>query len=67
VKEGKPMNARISITSADEKLANKQLKNQWSHINWKTVEKHVNRLQVRITCDKKLYPKLPKCYPFHLG
>jgi len=43
------MNARDSITSKDEKLANKQLKNQWNNINWKKVEKHVNRLQVRIT------------------
>jgi len=49
VNEGKPMNARNSITSEDEKLANKQLKNQWNDIDWKKVEKHVNRLQVRIT------------------
>ncbi len=47
--EGKPMNARNSITSKDEKLANKQLRNQWNDINWKKVEEHVNRLQVRIT------------------
>ncbi len=47
--EGKPMNARNSITSEDEKLANKQLRNQWSDIDWKKVEKQVNRLQVRIT------------------
>jgi len=43
------MKARISITSEDEKLANKQLKNQWNNIDWKTAEKYVNRLQVRIT------------------
>ncbi len=43
------MNARNSITSKDEKLANKQLKNQWNNIDWKKVEKLVNRLQVRIT------------------
>src|SRR5665811_1137445 len=49
VNEGKPMKARISITSEDEKLANKQLKNQWNNTDWKTAEKHVNRLQVRIT------------------
>ena len=42
------MNAGISITSKDEKLANKQLKNQWNNIDWKKVEKLVNRLQVRI-------------------
>jgi len=34
VNEGKPMKARISITSEDEKLANKQLKNQWNNIDW---------------------------------
>ncbi|SNQ61007.1 group II intron reverse transcriptase/maturase [Candidatus Methanoperedens nitratireducens] len=43
------MNARNSITSKDEKLANRQLKDQWNNINWKKVEKLVNRLQVRIT------------------
>jgi RNA-directed DNA polymerase len=43
------MNAGNSITSEDEKLANKQLKNQWNNIDWKKVEKLVNRLQVRIT------------------
>ena len=47
--EGKPMNARNSITSEDEKLANKQLKNQWDNTDWKEVEKLVNRLQIRIT------------------
>ncbi len=49
VNEGKPMNARNSITSEDEKLANKQQRNQWNNIDWKKVEKRVNRLQVRIT------------------
>lgn len=43
------MEARNSITSKDEKLANKQLRDQWNNINWKKVEKLVNRLQVRIT------------------
>lgn len=47
--EGKPMNARNSITSEDEKLANKQLKNQWDNTDWNEVEKLVNRLQIRIT------------------
>ncbi len=47
--EGKPMNVRNSITSEDEKLANKQLKDQWDNIDWKEVEKLVNRLQIRIT------------------
>jgi RNA-directed DNA polymerase len=49
VNEGKPMNVRNSITSEDEKLANKQLKDQWDNIDWKEVEKLVNRLQIRIT------------------
>jgi RNA-directed DNA polymerase len=48
MKGGKPVNTRISITSQDEKLVNKQLKDQWNNINWKEVEKHVNRLQARI-------------------
>jgi RNA-directed DNA polymerase len=43
------MKVRNSITSQDEKLTNVQLRNQWNNICWKKVEKHVNRLQVRIT------------------
>jgi Retron-type reverse transcriptase len=43
------MNARISITPQGEKLANMQLGNHWKNIDWKKAEKHVNRLQVRIT------------------
>ncbi len=38
-----------SITLKGEKLTNVQLRNQWNNIDWKKVEKHVNRLQVRIT------------------
>jgi len=38
-----------SITPQGEKLTNLQLRDQWNNINWKKVEKHVNRLQVRIT------------------
>lgn len=49
VNEGKSMNVRISITPKGEKLTNMQLRNQWNNIDWKKVEKHVNRLQVRIT------------------
>ncbi len=49
VNEGKPMNAGDSITSKDEKPANMFLKNQWNNIDWKQAQKHVNRLQVRIT------------------
>jgi RNA-directed DNA polymerase len=33
----------------NENLANKQLKSHWINIDWKAVETHVNRLQVRIT------------------
>jgi len=49
VNEGKFMKVRNSITSKDEKLTNVQLRDQWNNIDWKKVEKHVNRLQVRIT------------------
>ncbi|MDP2845199.1 MAG: reverse transcriptase N-terminal domain-containing protein, partial [Candidatus Methanoperedens sp.] len=49
VNEGKSMQVRNSITSKDEKLTNVQLRDQWNNIDWKKVEKHVNRLQVRIT------------------
>jgi RNA-directed DNA polymerase len=52
------MKVRDSITSKDEKLANKQLRIQWDNIDWKKVERHVNRLQVRITkavIEKKWY------------
>jgi RNA-directed DNA polymerase len=48
MKGGKPVNTRNSITSQDEKLVNKQLKDQWDNIDWKEVEVHVNRLQARI-------------------
>jgi len=43
------MNVRISNIPQGEKLTNVQLRNQWNIIDWKKVEKHVNRLQVRIT------------------
>ncbi len=49
VNEGKPMRAGDSITSKDEKPANMLLKFQWNKIDWNKVQKHVNRLQVRIT------------------
>jgi len=38
-----------SITPKGEKLTNVQLQDQWDNIGWNKVEKHVNRLQVRIT------------------
>ena len=49
VNEGKSMDVRNSITPQGEKLTNMQLRNQWNNIDWIKVEKHVNRLQVRIT------------------
>jgi RNA-directed DNA polymerase len=42
------MNVSHSTTPKCEKLTNTQLKNQWNNIDWKTVEKFVNRLQSRI-------------------
>ena len=42
------MNVSHSTTPICEKLTNTQLKNQWNNIDWKTVEKFVNRLQSRI-------------------
>ena len=33
----------------NENFSNMQLKSRWNNIDWKTVETHVNRLQVRIT------------------
>ncbi len=46
--EALPVNSRISITPQGEKLENIHFKDQWNNINWKKVEKHVNRLQARI-------------------
>src|SRR3972149_5585517 len=43
-----PVNSRISITPQGEKLENIKLEDQWNNIDWKKVEKHVNRLQARI-------------------
>ena len=43
------MKVRNSITLQGEKLTNVQLGNQWNNIDWKKVENHVNRLQIRIT------------------
>jgi RNA-directed DNA polymerase len=49
VNEGKSMKGRNSITPQGEKLTNMQLRDQWNNIDWEKVEKHVDRLQVRIT------------------
>ena len=44
------MNVNYSKTRDNtlERLANEQLTNQWNTIDWKNVEKEVNKLQVRI-------------------
>lgn len=49
VNEGISMKTGDSITSKDEKPANMLLKFQWNKIDWNKAQKHVNRLQVRIT------------------
>jgi hypothetical protein len=47
---GKPENVSKSFTPLiDERLTYIQPKRQWTDINWKKVEKHVIRLQTRIT------------------
>src|SRR3989337_4015489 len=42
------VNSGISITPQGEKLEMMQREDQWNNIDWKKVEKHVNRLQARI-------------------
>jgi len=47
---GKPENVSKSFTPLiGEILADIQPKRQWTDINWKKVEKHVIKLQTRIT------------------
>jgi RNA-directed DNA polymerase len=47
---GKPVNVNSSITPLiGEKLTNIRTNLQWIDINWEIVEKHVNRMQTRIT------------------
>jgi len=44
------VNVSSSITPLkSERLTDTQLKPQWTDINWRNVEEHVNRLQTRIT------------------
>src|SRR3989337_847183 len=43
-----PVNSRISIAPQGEKIENMRLEDQRNNIDWKIVEKHVNRLQARI-------------------
>ncbi|NQE46419.1 hypothetical protein C5S31_10395 [ANME-1 cluster archaeon GoMg2] len=46
----KPVNVSSSITPAiGERLTDIRSKLQWTDVNWKKVEEHVNRLQTRIT------------------
>jgi RNA-directed DNA polymerase len=47
---GKPVYVSSSITPLKgERLAGIRAKPQWGDVNWNKVEKHVNRLQARIT------------------
>jgi len=49
MKGGKPVNVSSSITpSKGERLTDKRPKLQWTDVDWKMVEEHVNRLQTRI-------------------
>ena len=57
------MNVRSSITPIKgERLTDIQPKFRWTDIDWKKVEKHVNRLQTRITKAVK-----PNCCPIQKG
>jgi RNA-directed DNA polymerase len=62
---GKPVNVSNSNTpSKGERLTDKQPKPQWTNIDWDEVEKHVNRLQTRITkAVKQRKWHLCKSYP----
>jgi len=47
---GKPVNVSNSITPLKgERLTDMRPKPQWTNVDWYEVEKHVNRLQTRIT------------------
>jgi RNA-directed DNA polymerase len=47
---GNPVNVSSSITPViGERLTDIRSKLQWTDVNWKKVEEHVNRLQTRIT------------------
>jgi len=47
---GKPVNVSNSITPLKgERLTDIRSKSKWTDVNWEKVEKHVNRLQTRIT------------------
>ncbi len=51
--EALPVNSRISSTPQGEKLENIRPEDQWNNIDWKIVEKHVNRVQTRIAKAEK--------------
>jgi nicotinate-nucleotide pyrophosphorylase (carboxylating)/molybdenum transport protein len=51
---GKLMNVRYSTTPSGERLTYAGNSIQWQHIDWKTVEKNVNKLQTRIAKAVKL-------------
>ncbi len=42
------MNARYSTTPSGERLAGADIPIQWGHINCKTVDRGINKLQTRI-------------------
>jgi len=48
MKGGKLMNAGYSTAPSGERLADKSIPIKWEQIDWKTVEKNVNKLQTRI-------------------
>ena len=50
MKGGKPLNVSIStISHQDKKLTDAHLCQKWKSINWRQVEKSVNKMQTRIT------------------
>jgi len=59
------VNVSSSITLKGERLADIKTKLQWVDIDWKKVEEHVNRLQIRIAkAVKQLLPeteRVTKC------
>jgi RNA-directed DNA polymerase len=48
MKGGTLMNAGYSTTPSGERLADNSIPINWEQIDWKTVEKNVNKLQARI-------------------
>jgi trehalose utilization protein len=56
MKGGKLMKAGYSTTPSGERLADADIPIQWGHINWKTVDRGVNKLQTRIAKAVRLKP-----------